>query len=122
MTVDHWRASIQEVVGYFPQAHDDAIERFRVVDLYSDLNPPVLNQHGGAISPGFDLTMTSPVGTTFVGTTLIAEDAPVSAWVPTSEIYDGPSPGAAPLWTVVGFDDGDWLAGTSGSSDLKLVR
>ncbi len=48
-----------------------------------------------------------PGSTAFEFTTLTDENGPVTAWVPTDD-----SLGDA--WIEVGFDDGDWLQGTSG--------
>lgn len=64
MTVDHWRQSIDEVVGYFPQSHNLAISRFTSDGLFSTISAPQFNQYGGLVSSGFDLTMDSPSGGT----------------------------------------------------------
>ncbi|WP_425396206.1 lamin tail domain-containing protein [Aeoliella sp.] len=62
MTVDHWRQSIDEVVGYFPQSHDLAISRFTSDGLFPTVEAPQFNQYSGLVSSGFDLTMNSPSG------------------------------------------------------------
>jgi hypothetical protein len=62
MTVDHWRDSIAQVMGYFSQSHDLAISRFTTAGLFPGLGAPLLNQFGGVVSPGFDLTLSKPAG------------------------------------------------------------
>ena len=58
MNVDHWRASIAEVRDdYFPQSHNVALSLFANDGLFPSVDAPQLNQHGGAVLPGFELSL-----------------------------------------------------------------
>lgn len=47
---------------YFPQRTNLLISQLRAINSFPTLEAPAFNQHGGEVSPGFDLTMTAPVG------------------------------------------------------------
>ena len=49
--------------SYFPQRSNVVLNQFRSANLYPDVGAPILNQHGGEISPGFQLTLSRPGGT-----------------------------------------------------------
>ncbi|MBN1851184.1 MAG: lamin tail domain-containing protein, partial [Pirellulales bacterium] len=55
MTVDHWRASRDEVIGYFEPCHQLAMQRFRTAGLYPAVDAPSFSQHGGSVPSGFQL-------------------------------------------------------------------
>ncbi len=90
MTVDIWRQSIAEVVGYFPQSHNLLISRFAADGLFPNIIAPQLNKYGGTVDPGFDLTMSSPSGGT-IRYTLNGEDPRLlgGSVNPNAAIYSG---------------------------------
>jgi hypothetical protein len=69
MTVDLWRESVAEVIDDLPQYHSLALSRLQADGLATTLTAPELSQYGGAVLPGFALTMTSPAGGTLYYTT-----------------------------------------------------
>lgn len=50
---------------YWRENHAHAVERFRRVGLYSAIDAPIFNQHGGEIEPGFELSVTAARGTIY---------------------------------------------------------
>jgi hypothetical protein len=63
---DSWIPAINAVVkNYFPTRSDIVLEQLRGDGLYPDVVAPSLNQQGGAVNPGFTLTMSAPTGTIF---------------------------------------------------------
>ncbi|MDZ4782341.1 MAG: lamin tail domain-containing protein [Planctomycetia bacterium] len=51
------------VQQYFPGRHAEMIKQFRAAGLYTNVDPPIYSQHGGAVAPEDAVTLTS-VGTT----------------------------------------------------------
>lgn len=61
----HWLATQQQLLtGYFPLRTGNVINQLRSAGLYSALEAPSFNQHGGIVSSGFPLTMTGPANST----------------------------------------------------------
>ncbi|UCG59272.1 MAG: lamin tail domain-containing protein [Phycisphaerales bacterium] len=125
---DSWVIERDNVINnYIPAIHDLAnsyalINVLRATNLYPDFDPPALHingayQHGGHVSPGDVLTMTSPSGkiyyaidgndvrmpavVDFTGTTLVSEHTRKCALVPSGDIGTG--------WrTDLDFDESGW--------------
>jgi hypothetical protein len=50
---------------YFPQRTNILINQLRATNSFPTIEAPSFNQHGGEVSPGFDLTMSAPAGTIY---------------------------------------------------------
>ncbi|TWT90307.1 CotH protein [Pseudobythopirellula maris] len=75
MTPALWEASIAEVVGYFPESHNDTLAYLANDDLWNgSVAAPLFNQYGGEISAPFDLTLTNPNASGTVYYTLDGSD------------------------------------------------
>ncbi|HVY69944.1 MAG TPA: lamin tail domain-containing protein, partial [Verrucomicrobiae bacterium] len=65
-TRSDWAAAVNVVMsGFFPTRSTVVLGQYQAKQLYPSFAPPSFNQHGGVISPGFQLSMTSPVGTIY---------------------------------------------------------
>ncbi|MEM7261804.1 MAG: lamin tail domain-containing protein, partial [Planctomycetota bacterium] len=128
----HWVPERDKVLDeYLPESHRLAIERFRSGGLYPSVEPPILNQHGGAIPRGFQLGITAPAGTVYfttdgtdpreyggavspdaleageaAGVTLVEEGATGRYLVPTGPALDS-------TWMDFDFDDAGWVQGST---------
>ncbi|MDP6379813.1 MAG: lamin tail domain-containing protein, partial [Phycisphaerae bacterium] len=51
--------------GMFPQRTGVVLQQFKDLGLYPTLDAASFNQHGGRVSPGFNLTITAPAGTIY---------------------------------------------------------
>ena len=101
---------------YWPEVHPIAVQRFRNVGLYPDLEAPSFEiegqpQHGGVIRPGDRLTMVVPVSERFIDVPFVERESFVSAYVPASgDLGD--------LWLQPGYVEGSrgetWTVGTNG--------
>ncbi|HET6428392.1 MAG TPA: lamin tail domain-containing protein, partial [Phycisphaerae bacterium] len=61
-----WEAERDRLTNsYFPQRTGIVINQYRSAGLYPSVAAPTLNQHGGAVAPGFALTMSSGSATTY---------------------------------------------------------
>jgi len=78
-----WLANEVWQDAYWDLNHPKAVQRFRNVNLYPATDAPSLSQHGGAIPPGFGLTMSAPQGAIYF--TIDGSD-PMSAG---ASIFDG---------------------------------
>ena len=129
---DHWIPARDTVlVEYIPDCNELALDRFRAVDLYPEVEPPRLSRHGGGFEPGFRLGLAAPAGSVYytldgtdprleggalspaallAGSTasveLLASPRPATWVVPT-----GPDLGLS--WTSPDFDDAAWSDGMS---------
>ena len=101
---------------YWIDNHPIAVQRFRNVGLYPELDAPIVRidgqaQHGGRIVRGAELSLTVETVAVFDERVLVDGDAPVSALVP-SDGRLGVS------WRLAGFAEGalgeSWLAGGNG--------
>jgi hypothetical protein len=122
---DDWLPDIQGMVDdYFPRRTDIVVGQFRSEGWYPNVNPPELNQHGGAVSKDFELVMTGvgDIYYTLDGTdprlpqaaggpatalTFVTEMSAKRVLVPTETVDDAWRGGAD-------FDDSAWQAGTGG--------
>ncbi|MGJ8695549.1 MAG: lamin tail domain-containing protein [Verrucomicrobiaceae bacterium] len=50
---------------FFPARPNHVISQLRNHGLYPDIDPPTLSQHGGVVSPGFDLALNAATGTIY---------------------------------------------------------
>ena len=63
MTLEEWEPLVErEYNTWFPRRTEITIGQLRQRDLYPDILAPVLGQHGGVISPEFDLVITNEEG------------------------------------------------------------
>ncbi len=64
-TRDDWLNELDWLlVNYFPVRSARVLDQFRGQNLYPSVEAPVLSRHGGAIEPGFELTIQLPAGST----------------------------------------------------------
>jgi hypothetical protein len=128
---EHWQVERDNLLAnYFPARSATVLEQFRRAGLYPRLDPPVMNQRGGAVAPGFELVLTAPRGTihyTTNGTdprvpvvvqeilrrTLVARAAAKKVLVPAAA-NGGDRLGASWQGGREPFDDSSWTAGTGG--------
>ena len=120
------------VERYFPEIHDIVLERFRRVDLYPDVEAPIIAPHGGRVDGPVPVDIAAPAGVvwyTLDGSDPRDEDGGVSADAieagrsPRVTILSRgdlarvhvPGPADAGLeWTQPDFDDGTWRTGPTG--------
>jgi hypothetical protein len=50
------------LTSYFPYRNAKVLAQFRQVGLYPKADVPAMNQHGGIVNPGFNLTLSAPQG------------------------------------------------------------
>ncbi len=86
---------------YFPGRHDEMIRQFRAAGLYTNVDPPIYSQHGGAVTPADNITLQS-IGTTSYSP-IFARGA---VW---RYLDNGSDQGTA--WREVGFNDTSWSSG-----------
>ncbi len=129
---DHWYPERDRIINtYFPQRTDVAVEIFKNLDLYPDIEAPEFYidgqyQHGGAMSPGQSLSMISSEPSilyTLDGTdprndtvtppdsesetfVLVEENATKKIWVPLQDM------GTAWQGNDEPYDDSSWTDGT----------
>jgi len=103
------------VQQYFPGRHDEMIRQFRSAGLYTNVDPPIYSQHGGAVTPEDVITLTS-IGTTSY-TPIFSRG---SSW---RYLDNGSNQGTA--WKEVGFNDATWKTGNGqfgyGDGDEQTV-
>lgn len=75
--------------------------------LYPSVAAPVFSQHGGPVSPGASITLTTPPTATSTDTTLVGASAAKRAFIPTNDSL-------GTTWTHSGFNDSAWQTGTNG--------
>ncbi|NQU23560.1 MAG: lamin tail domain-containing protein, partial [Candidatus Nealsonbacteria bacterium] len=117
-TWDGWRDYILDT--YMPQRPEKVRELLHNAGLYPQLNAPVLNQHGGQIEPGFEVTMSfsgGGVGAIYEDTVVVPQSTAATYFVPTDNSLPAEDP-LSTTWTEWGFNDSSatspWLAGTTG--------
>jgi len=70
---DDWLPQVRFLLNdYFPKRTDIVLSQFKTKGWYPSIETPSFNQHGGAVSNGFALTMTAPFGDIYY--TLDGED------------------------------------------------
>ena len=63
LTPADWRNAVNNVLSnYLPQRSGIVLNQLRNAGLYPSVVAPTFNQHGGAVAPGFLLTMSAPAG------------------------------------------------------------
>ena len=130
---EHWLVERDKVLEeYIPESRRLALGRFEAAGLYPSVEPPVLNQVGGRIPPGFRLSLTTGAGTVYY--TLdgsdprlpggaIAPEALAAGAAGAVTVLSAPAParilvpgngGLGLAWTERDFDDSGWDAATTG--------
>ena len=124
-----WLGAVQGVRNFITGRVPTLISQLRSVDWYPDVNPPILAQHGGAITSGRPLLIEGGPGTIYY--TVNGEDPrrPGGGLSPGASVYegstttqnlvsagsvwkyldDGSNQGTA--WRQPDFDDGSWDSG-----------
>ncbi|MGB2826610.1 MAG: LamG-like jellyroll fold domain-containing protein, partial [Dehalococcoidales bacterium] len=133
---DNWLYAVDDINSwYFPEVHLIALERFKNVGLYPDVNSPSFHingqyQHGGYITPPASLTILAPAGTIYYTTDandpyepfkvldtniILTEDALKKVLIPTVS-----NPSGTDWRTSTSYNDSSWTdyiltgAGTGG--------
>ena len=87
----HWLTEINRIANsYIPQRTGILLNQLKAKGLYPSLAAPTLNQFGGNVVAGFQLTLSAPVGTVYYtrdGTDPRLTGGGVS---PTAQVYSGP--------------------------------
>ncbi len=130
VTPAHWISMRDRILTtYLPQRTGIVLGQLRAAGLYPSIDAPVFHvdgtpQHGGPVASSHRLTMeggnvvyytldgsdpriAGSAGGTIVGKTILEENAPKKALVPTATISDAWKGGAA-------FDDSAWIRGAGG--------
>lgn len=128
---EHWQRERDDLLtGFFPRRSAIVLEQFRRAGLYPQVDPPVMNQRGGRVDPGFELTLSAVQGTIYYTTngadprfpttvqelgrkTLLSRSAARRVLIPSAA--NGGSQ-LAGLWRggQEPFDDTSWAAGSGG--------
>ena len=126
---EHWQPAVNGMLAnYFPARSAAVLEIFRNAGLYPRVDPPLFNHPGGTVNPGFNLVMSSPLGTIYYTTNGTDPRTPVEieelnrstpvttntlrkVFVP-SLANGGSALGA--LWRTNGFNDSGWTSGPGG--------
>ena len=89
---DHWIAERDRMLTqFFPQRSAVVLQQLRDIGLYPAVDAPTFSQHGGAVPPGFQLTMTSPDDAIYFTTDGSDPRVPVSGAIsPTAIHYTAP--------------------------------
>ncbi len=91
LTPADWRNAVNNVLNnYIPQRSGIVLNQLRTAGLYPDVVAPAFNRHGGAVEPGFQLTMSAPAGLIYY--TLDGTDPRLRGGVlsPRARRYTGP--------------------------------
>lgn len=128
---EHWQVERDSLLNsYFPNRSATVLEQFRRAGLYPRTEPPVMNQRGGPVAPGFQLLLTAAQGTIFYTTngsdprvpgtstetlrrTLVPRTAPKRVLVPLAT-NGGSQLGTSWQGGSEPFNDATWIAGTGG--------
>ncbi|MDP5079911.1 MAG: lamin tail domain-containing protein, partial [Opitutales bacterium] len=127
-----WQSYQDNLINnHFPSWTATLIQRFKDAGMYPSVDAPVFNQHGGDVTAGFQLMMTSSVPTiyyTLDGTdpresaapvvtgqpvTILAESAAKKVYIPTTAT-DAFTDGEGDAWTELDYDETGWTSGTGG--------
>jgi hypothetical protein len=66
---EHWQTRRDSILrDYFPVRSANVLAQFRRVGLYPKTDPPVMNQRGGVVTRGFNLTLSASAGTIYYTT------------------------------------------------------
>ncbi len=136
-TRDDWLNQVNWTLDtYFPQRPEQILQQWRNVGLYSTLDAPEMNQHGGLIEAGFPLMLSNPnaVGAIYYTTDGSDPRMPGGALSPTAEEFTAEITGTTLVptgstwkylddgsdqdsvsgdwaWYDPQFDDNSWAAG-----------
>lgn len=91
LTPADWRNAVNNVLNNFiPQRSGIVLNQLRNAGLYPNVVAPTFNRHGGAVEPGFQLTMSAPAGIIYF--TLDGTDPRLrgGAVSPRAQRYTGP--------------------------------
>ena len=127
-----WQSYQDNLINnHFPGLTATMIQRFKDAGMYPSVDAPVFSQHGGDVTAGFQLTMTSTEPTIYYtvdgsdprvsGTapvtnpplTVVAENALKTVYIPTTAT-DGFTDRRSQPWTGLNYDDRTWVSGTGG--------
>ena len=105
---DHWIPRIDWLRNtYFPNRGETVLQQWRNAGLFPEVNVPQLNQHGGQVESGFDLTMSVSVSQVYEDTVVLPEFTQARYLVPTDNHL-------GTTWTEWGFNDDSWGEGQTG--------
>ena len=127
---EHWeRARDNLLNNYFPNRTERFVEQLRQTGLYPEIDPPILNQSGGSVDPGFELVMQAAQGTIYyttdgsdpfvpIQTKTTLSQTPVSSSSTKHVLVPSTTNGGSALGTswhrLEGFNDSAWRTGTGG--------
>jgi hypothetical protein len=127
---EHWQATVNSMLtNYFPLDPPLCSNILRNAGLYPRTDAPAFNQNGGSVTQGFNLVMTSPLGTIYYTTNgtdprtaVQIEELNRSVLVSTNTLRKVLVPsvanGGSTLGTTwrdnISFSDSTWASGTSG--------
>lgn len=104
----HWQNEVDRLLtSYFPQRTDNVIAQYRAEGLLPSVDAPQFSQHGGVVTAGYELEITTGATEILVDTVVLPEFAPVSALVPADDSL-------GLTWTTTAFNDAGWLTGNGG--------
>ncbi|MGC6460130.1 MAG: lamin tail domain-containing protein [Akkermansiaceae bacterium] len=122
----------RELNIWFPNRTPISINQMRAFNVYPDIEPPVLNQHGGRVSSGFIATMTNESGDIYFTTDGSDPRLPGGSISPVATRINGSVSEVTALefgatdwkyldngidqgqaWITSGFDDSAWATGTA---------
>ncbi|MHC1766067.1 MAG: CotH kinase family protein [Verrucomicrobiia bacterium] len=127
---EHWEPERSGLLAnFFPRRSAVVLEQFRRAGLYPRTDPPVMNQRGGKVEPGFELALSAPQGIiyyTLDGTdprvpvaiqevsrrTLVGQTASKKALVPSTA--NGGSQIGTSWHGGAPFTDSQWLSASGG--------
>lgn len=76
---EHWQTRRDSILrNYFPYRTANVLTQFRQAGLYPGIEPPVMNQRGGVVSAGFQLTLSAPQGIIYYTTNGADPRAPIT--------------------------------------------
>ena len=126
---EHWQATVNSMLAnYFPNRSAAVLQIFRNAELYPQIDPPLFNQPGGPVEPGFNLVMSSPQGTIYYTTDgsdprspveieELIRGTPVTSASLRTVLVPSAANGGSLLgagWQTYGFDDSGWTQGQGG--------
>jgi hypothetical protein len=128
---EHWQPERDNLLqNYFPRRSAIVLNQLRQAGLYPQTDPPEFNQHGGQVSPGFQVVLTAPRGTILYTTDSTDPRGPVSVeelsrmtLVTSAATKRVLVPSTSNGGTLLGkrwqggaepFDDSSWAPGTGG--------
>jgi len=127
---EDWAQHLDSLLtNYFPRRSEIVLDQFRRAGLYPNIDAPIFNQHGGRVTPDFELLMTVSSGTIYYTldgtdpiapieveelsrTTLVTSDSPKKVLIPSNT--NGGSTLGSSWHRAGGFDDTSWISGING--------